>query len=271
MSNLDIYNAVRIVPKEAQKTIGAGRLKGMTDINPMWRIKTLTEQFGTVGVGWYYSIVNRWIEDGAEGEKCAFVEVELYIKSDGEWSKPIVGTGGSKFIANESKGPYTSDEAYKMALTDAISVACKALGMGADVYWNKDTSKYNAHQDDEPPVIPVKITEQQIANLEAVFAAQPDGGKALRIIVLGDKDIKELTNVEYGNILNQVQKIGTEKAWVKKNVDRYVKAYAGKVKKSYEDCYRELEEVLNVKFEEQTKESIVPILKRIEELANGGY
>ena len=30
-----------------------------------------------------------------------------------------------------------------MALTDAISVACKALGMGADVYWEKDTTKYN--------------------------------------------------------------------------------------------------------------------------------
>ena len=30
-----------------------------------------------------------------------------------------------------------------MALTDAISVACKALGMGADVYWEKDNTKYN--------------------------------------------------------------------------------------------------------------------------------
>ena len=31
----------------------------------------------------------------------------------------------------------------KMALTDAISVACKSLGIGADVYWNKDNTKYN--------------------------------------------------------------------------------------------------------------------------------
>ena len=28
---------------------------------------------------------------------------------------------------------YTSDECYKMALTDALSVACKALGVAADV------------------------------------------------------------------------------------------------------------------------------------------
>ena len=59
MDNLKIYNAVREVPKEAQKSIGGGRLKGMTDINPMWRIKTLTEQFGACGIGWYYEITDK--------------------------------------------------------------------------------------------------------------------------------------------------------------------------------------------------------------------
>lgn len=39
MENLEIYNRCREVPKEAQKAIAAGRLKGKTDINPMWRIK----------------------------------------------------------------------------------------------------------------------------------------------------------------------------------------------------------------------------------------
>ena len=53
MTNLDIYNKVREVPNKAKKNIGGGRLKGMTDINPMWRIKTLTEQFGPAGFGWY--------------------------------------------------------------------------------------------------------------------------------------------------------------------------------------------------------------------------
>ena len=37
---------------------------------------------------------------------------------------------------------YLSDEAYKMAYTDALSVACKALGIAADVYYEKDKSKY---------------------------------------------------------------------------------------------------------------------------------
>lgn len=39
-----------------------------------------------------------------------------------------------------------------MALTDAISVACKALGFGADIYWEAGRTKYNAappEQDEE--------------------------------------------------------------------------------------------------------------------------
>lgn len=31
-----------------------------------------------------------------------------------------------------------------MALTDALSVACKALGVAADVYWQSDKSKYTS-------------------------------------------------------------------------------------------------------------------------------
>jgi hypothetical protein len=144
MENLSIYNAVRVVPKEAQKEIKGGRLKGMTDINPMWRIKALTEQFGACGIGWKYEIVNKWVETAmAKDEITANVEINLYIKVDDKWSEPIPGVGGSMLVANERNGLYVNDECYKMALTDAISVACKALGMGADIYWGNDNTKYN--------------------------------------------------------------------------------------------------------------------------------
>jgi len=150
MNNLDIYNASRAVPPEAQKPIVGGRLKGKTDINPVWRIKALTEQFGVCGIGWYTEITKQWTETGANGEISAFVNINLYIKYEGEWSRPIPGTGGSTFVAKESNGLYTSDECYKMAYTDAISVACKALGFGADVYWNADKTKYDKPQDNKP-------------------------------------------------------------------------------------------------------------------------
>lgn len=143
MSNLDLYNKVRKPPEEALKAIGGGRLKGMTDINPMWRLKALTEQFGMCGIGWKYVITKQWLEQGCNGEISAFVNIDIFIKVDGEWSEAIPGTGGSSFVSKESAGLRTSDECFKMALTDAISVACKSLGFGADVYWAKDKTKYD--------------------------------------------------------------------------------------------------------------------------------
>ena len=150
MSNLELYNKFAPVPTEAQKSIKAGRLKGMTDINPMWRIKMLTEAFGACGIGWKYTITDKRVLEGANGVVCAFVDIDLFVKLDGEWSEAIAGTGGSTFVAKETGGLYTSDECFKMALTDAVSVACKALGMGADVYWQDGRTKYDATPAPEP-------------------------------------------------------------------------------------------------------------------------
>lgn len=143
---LELYDKIRQVPDNAKKTISAGRLKGKTDINPMWRIKTLTEQFGPCGFGWRYEIIKMWNEQGANGEISSFVHINLFVKYNGGWSEGIQGVGGASFVVNEKNGAYTSDECYKMALTDAISVSCKALGMAADVYWDNDSTKYNKSQ-----------------------------------------------------------------------------------------------------------------------------
>ena len=141
MNNMDLYNKLRKVPDDAKKTIGAGRLKGFTDINPMWRIKVLTETFGPVGFGWWYKITDKRLEAHGDEVK-AFVDIELYYVVDGKVSQPVVGTGGSSFVSMEKSGAYVSDECFKMALTDAISVAAKSLGVGADVYYASDRDKY---------------------------------------------------------------------------------------------------------------------------------
>ena len=145
--NMETYNAFAEVPENAQKKIGGGRLKGMTDINPMWRIKMLTERYGACGTGWKYVITDKKIIEGTDGVICVFMDIDLFVKENGEWSEAIVGTGGSQLVAKESKGLYTNDECFKMALTDAISVACKALGMGANVYWQAGRTKYDLASD----------------------------------------------------------------------------------------------------------------------------
>lgn len=160
--NMELYNRFRACPKEAQKSITAGRLKGKTDINPMWRIKVLTETFGPCGFGWTCKITQTWIEDSPDtGEKTANVRVELRVKHNGEWSEPIEGIGGAMFVAQESKGLFCDDDCFKKAYTDAISVACKALGIAADIYYAKDPdTKYSTGDPDvNPPVEEVTFAD----------------------------------------------------------------------------------------------------------------
>lgn len=146
--NLNLYNKWRTAPENALKPITAGNLKGKSDINPQWRIQVLTETFGPVGFGWYTKIIEHWTDTetiGGKLERVAWVRVELYVKVGGEWSAPIEGIGGSKY-AGKGRGDELNDEAFKMAETDAISVACKKLGIAADVYWNSTSTKYSATQ-----------------------------------------------------------------------------------------------------------------------------
>jgi hypothetical protein len=199
MNNLDIWEKVRVVPDTAQKTISGGRLIGKTDISPMWRIKTLTEQFGMCGVGWKYIIKQKRLENGGNDEIAAFVDIDLFVKVAGDWSEAIPGTGGSMFVAKESKGPFTSDECFKMALTDAISVSCKALGIGADVYWQADKTKYDKQSETPPKATqtpPAKTPnetppKQGIPPTEDAFISS-DEVKKLQNEIASKKEIKEI-------------------------------------------------------------------------------
>lgn len=144
MENLELYERFRTVPDEAKRTIAGGHLKGMTDINPMLRIKQLTAAFGPMGMGWWTKNVHYTKETAnpLTGEIPIFCELELWYKIDGQEYGPVYGCGGNMLIAQQRGAAYTNDEAYKMAYTDAISVACKNLGMCADVYWQSDRTKY---------------------------------------------------------------------------------------------------------------------------------
>lgn len=171
--NLRFYAKVAHVPTEARKAIDAGRLKGKTDINPMWRIKALTETFGPCGFGWRYVIKGQRTMEAPDGFIKAFVDIDLYVRDPetGEWSDPIPGIGGNDFYKIEDKGSYANDECFKSALTDAISVACKALGVGADVYWSSDTTKYTTLSDGSVWAhAPTEEEEKAEAQLMTVYA-----------------------------------------------------------------------------------------------------
>lgn len=178
--NMRIYDAVRSVPPEAIKPITAGRLKGKSDINPMWRIKVLTERFGPCGDGWYTEGVRYWtVIQEKSMEMAVFCELQLHTRSENGWSAPIYGIGGNTVIAAEKNGLYLDDEAYKKAYTDALSVACKALGIGADVYWQSDRTKYSGVTEPEQTAgkntkqaKPVQVTYDHKASVASYMATR---------------------------------------------------------------------------------------------------
>lgn len=220
--NMKYYEVFKAVPDLAKKKIEGGRLKGFTDINPMWRIKKLTEVFGPVGKGWYTELIRWEIKEGADGEQVAFVDINLYVKFDNEWSKPIFGTGGSSFISKERSGLYTSDEAFKMAYTDALSVSCKALGIGADVYFEKDRSKYDNNS--QSPV-----NKGQGPDVRVIDNTSSTNGKAL-----SDKQITRLYAIAKTVGIDKEKADGQVKTKFNKEVAQLTKEEYDAVCKGYE-------------------------------------
>lgn len=167
--NLFIFNKVRKVPNNALKQINAGRLKGMSDVNPVWRILAMTDTFGVCGVGWKYEITKQWTEIYGNEIK-GFCNINMYVKVDDKWSDAIPGTGGASFVAMERNGAYVSDEVYKMALTDALSVAMKSIGVAADIYFSKGAdlgTKYAINEQAANGALPTQPTDP---NLELILA-----------------------------------------------------------------------------------------------------
>lgn len=170
--NMKFWNMMARPPITALKNITGGRLKGMSNISPQWRWQIMTETFGIVGIGWKYTVEKRWTNPGADGEHFAFAEILLYVKVDGEWGAPIPGEGGSTLVAKEKNGYYNNDEAFKMAVTDALGTAMAKLGVAADIYLGSfDGSKYKTSPDErwrvEKPL--VGLTEERENDVDEKF------------------------------------------------------------------------------------------------------
>jgi len=193
MSNVALWDELKEVPDKAKKLITGGRMSGKTDINPMWRWHKLTEIFGPCGVGWRFEVTEVKRHDFEAGDEVlVFVAIELSIKYQGEWSEAIPGTGGAKVVSRERGGLYVDDDAVKKAVTDALGVAAKMLGLGSDVYsQNADWTKYShayrpseqaqaskAKPSKSPPVTAGPFTKEQKAERYEAILNWLHSGKA---------------------------------------------------------------------------------------------
>lgn len=165
--NLELYNRLRKVPDYACKPITDGPLQGKTDINPMLRVKQLTALFGPVGRGFYTRVTEREVITDKLGRQMVHVAVDLYVKYEDGWSQPIQGIGGSPLMSRTGS---LDDDAFKKAETDAISVACKKLGMCADVYFAADASYGTKYEGAHPQEV-TKPTKEEIEKVAGTLSS----------------------------------------------------------------------------------------------------
>lgn len=120
------------------KFVKVGR--GFTTIDAYYQVKTATEVFGPVGLGW------GWDTDETYTDGMVIVKMYLWYKhpDTGETSQPVVHFG-CKALANKSGR--INEDAVKSATTDALTKALSFIGFNGDVFLGLfDDNKYVAMQ-----------------------------------------------------------------------------------------------------------------------------
>jgi len=113
-----------------------------------------------------------------------------------------------------------SDECFKMALTDALSVACKSLGVAADVYFEKDRSKYDnveppigsqatqSNNTTNTPQSDKKLSQGQINRLYAIAKTKGRTGDQVQSAVKSHYKVEhmvDLTKKQYDEVVSKYE------------------------------------------------------------------
>ena len=95
-----------------------------------------------------------------------------------------------------------------MALTDAISVACKALGVGANIYWDSDRTKYEEAKTSTVKEVKSEINEAQIKRLYAIASENNiDNAKVKEYILkkYNKTSTSDLTKAQYEEVCKKME------------------------------------------------------------------
>lgn len=169
LDNLRIWDRLsKTDPRHTKRFQRSGGFSG-TAVKPIWTILRMTEVFGPCGIGWGMEKPEYVTQSGADGEQLVFCTVAVWYLLDG--AKGIVyGVGGDKFVISQKSGLRASDEAYKMAYTDAIGNAIKFVGVAADIHMGRfDDNKYVDEMKTEfagSTELPAGLNQERRAELE---------------------------------------------------------------------------------------------------------
>jgi len=142
VNNLQLWEQVQATdPRYTKEYKGAGGFQG-TAINATWLVKRATEQWGSIGAGWGYEIVEDRFDQGGpimKGETVLAVaqihtiRLRLWYMQDGE-RRTVEHYGHTPYVYANKYGVQTDLEAPKKSLTDALKKCLSLLGFGADIH-----------------------------------------------------------------------------------------------------------------------------------------
>lgn len=119
-------------PNNTKKVTQRG---GFTAIDAYSQIKAATEQFGAVGDGWGWEVVNFQYPPN----DTVTVHIKMWHGSRNNWFDVF----GQKDLNTKGANSKADEDCFKKALTDAITKGLSYLGFNADVFMGKfDDNKY---------------------------------------------------------------------------------------------------------------------------------
>lgn len=139
-NNLDLWNSVSKSDSRYLKKVSIGA-RSFTSIDPQYQIKSATEAFGPVGLGWSYSVLYKYITHG-DVTMC-IAEVTVSHSGNAVYG-PVAGCRTFIHTNHPKRGTVINEDAPKMALTDGLTKALSHLGFNADVFLGEHDNKYAA-------------------------------------------------------------------------------------------------------------------------------
>lgn len=145
-NKMRIWDAVSVTDPDHTKPVEYGRK--FTAIDAHYQVQSATEQFGPVGAGWGYDTEYDIIQF-ADGGAMAVCDLTFWWRADAEWESIPLKSPPRKFgpvrgsAMLQRKGKVPDTDAFKKAMTDALTKSLSHLGFNADVFLGKfDDNKY---------------------------------------------------------------------------------------------------------------------------------
>ena len=185
--NMVIWNANSSIDPKYTKTAKLGG-RDITTFSLQSVVMMATDQFGPIGKGWGYEVVDKRDDIGAiitkessykdesgntimikeEREIVHTLIIRLWYMLENEKIEMPVQAGHTPKLMRTKYGPSFDDEYYKKTLADAIKISLSMLGFGADIFLGlMDDKHYIAMQQEE---IAIKNEGEKAGKIEALVA-----------------------------------------------------------------------------------------------------